>query len=366
MFSQSEWLRYTRHIQLPGFGVVGQTQLKNSHVLIVGMGGLGCPVSLYLAAAGVGKMTLVDDDEIDLTNLQRQVLFPSTDVGEKKVASAKRQLLALNPEIAIDTVDRHFDADLATDFGGQFDLVLDCTDNFATRYLINDYCLKYNLPWVYASIHQFSGQAALFTPETSCFRCLFPEVASDAPDCNSAGVIGVLPGLLGLVQANEAIRFLAGLSTPLKNTLALFNAEDLSIRKINLAKNTGCICDKNIEEKQSITLENDDSVMQCSVDSTVNVEHSLTPSEFNSGRDGADVVVLDVRSEEERKGFHIGGTHIPLVDLGENQKKLFSGKKIFCYCQSGKRSEQAAILLGSYGLNAFSLNGGIVAWLKSL
>ena len=187
-FSSHEWLRYTRHLQLPNFGVAGQSKLKASHVLVVGAGGLGSPVCLYLAAAGVGHITIVDGDHVDITNLQRQIIFTTADIGQSKSVCAKDRLLSLNPEINVNAIEDHLSVDNASTLIGAVDLVLDCTDNFSTRYLINDTCVALKKPWVFASIYQFSGQCALFTPNSACFRCLFPEAPQNIDDCNKINV----------------------------------------------------------------------------------------------------------------------------------------------------------------------------------
>ena len=221
LFSADEWLRYTRHIQLPQIGASGQSRLKHSRVLIVGAGGLGSPLALYLAAAGIGNITIVDGDTVEVTNLQRQILFSTNDIGQSKAAIAKAKLHALNPHIHVNAIEQHLSVDNVDGLIGESDLVVDCTDNFATRFLINDRCVQFKKPWVFASIFQFSGQCSLFTPQSACFRCLFPEPPKDAPDCNAAGVVGVLPGLLGTIEANEAIKYLAGIETTLENQLLI-------------------------------------------------------------------------------------------------------------------------------------------------
>ncbi|PCK09126.1 MAG: thiamine biosynthesis protein ThiF [Alteromonadaceae bacterium] len=366
IFSANEWLRYSRHIQLSSFGADGQIKLKQSRVLMIGSGGLGAPVSLYLAAAGVGHITLVDDDDVDLSNLQRQIIFSVEDIGKSKVFSAKKRLLGLNPEIEIDAINQYFSIELALKLGDNFDLVIDCTDNFSTRYLINDYCLKNRLPWIYASIHQYSGQCALFVPtnkhadnneSNACFRCVFPDAPEDAQDCNSAGVIGVLPGMLGLFQANEALKLLSGLPTPLKNHLMLFDAKHLTLQKITLKASTGCLC-----QKATINLEQSTAPQVTCASTTA--DNSLTPDRFNLRRDDDNTAVIDVRSISEHQGFHIGGTHIPLDQLGERADELSPTVTHLCYCQSGKRSEKAVKLLLEKGFKAENLDGGLANWLK--
>lgn len=357
IFSEHEWLRYSRHIQLPQVGVEGQTKLKNARVLMIGVGGLGSPVSLYLAAAGVGSITLIDGDVVDVTNLQRQILFGANDVGVLKTDAAKRRLSDLNAGIRINTYPQAFTLELAEQLKPEFDLVIDCTDNFPTRYLINDYCLAHQLPWLYAGIHQFAGQCALFTPKQACFRCFIPEAPKQIEDCNSAGVLGVLPGLLGMLQANEALKFLVGLPTPLANTLMLFDAQTLEQQKLTLAINPKCLC--QIATNNALK-QHKDYQFSCANGAITDIE--INCGSFNKKRTLENFVTLDVRENNERNAFHIGGLHtplseIPLTDL--NQETIY-----LCYCQSGIRSLQAAELLQEKGIKAYSLNGGLAAWLK--
>ncbi len=359
LFTPQEWLRYTRHIQLPEFGAHGQARLKKASVLMVGMGGLGCPVSAYLTAAGVGHLVLVDGDRIELTNLQRQVLYTVDDIGRPKATTAKQKLRALNPDISIDAIDRYFDWQTAGDIGN-IDLVLDCSDNFATRYLINDFCLQYAIPWIYASIHQFTGQCALFTPGGGCFRCVFPAAPAQAEDCNTAGVIGTLPGLLGLLQANEAIKHLAGLETPLQGHLLLVDGKKLSLQRIALTADADCRC-----RSVPVVIDKHAADYREACAQAVADNHSCTiaPEDFNVLRNEASATLLDVRSEEERRGFHIGGRHVAHTALAAHLSELDKHPLYLCYCQSGKRSREAAELLLQNGFKARSLAGGLAAWL---
>lgn len=356
IFSENEWLRYSRHIQLPQVGAEGQTKLKNARVLMIGLGGLGSPVSLYLAAAGVGSLTLIDGDTVDVTNLQRQILFGANDVGTLKTDAAKRRLSDLNADICISILPQEFTLELASQLKPEFDLVIDCTDNFAARYLINDYCLTHQLSWLYAGIHQFSGQCALFTPKQACFRCFIPSAPEQIEDCNSAGVLGVLPGLLGILQANEALKFLVGLTTPLANTLLIFDAQALEQQKIQLTINPNCPCQNN----KALLNEVNDYDIFCSKKMTTDAEiNSVT---FNKNRELEHHLVLDVRENNERAAFHIGGLHRPLSEFANAD--LNTTITYLCYCQSGVRSIEATELLKTKGIKAYSLSGGIQAWLK--
>ena len=361
-FGGSEWLRYTRHIQLPQMGVGGQLKLRQSRVLVIGCGGLGSPVLMYLAAAGVGRLTLVDGDKVELTNLQRQVLFSEQDLGCSKAVIAQRQLRRLNSDITIEAIDQPFTPETGEALVKDHDLIIDCTDNFATRYLINDLCVQWAKPWIFASVFQFSGQCALFTPGGPCFRCLFPEVPSDVPDCNTAGVLGVLPGMVGLIQANEAIKYLVGLTTPLRNTLLLVEALDLEFRQIKLQLNPQCLaCGNKTEPEQLKAAYQTSSKADISAGSDESILMSAV--KFNQYRDDELHLVLDVRSHEERQAFHIGGDHITLAELSEALSSLPKHKTIICYCQSGTRSLEAAQQLQNAGFTAYSLAGGLAQWL---
>jgi molybdopterin/thiamine biosynthesis adenylyltransferase/rhodanese-related sulfurtransferase len=359
-FSAEEWLRYTRHLQLPQIGVTGQKKLKRSRVLIVGAGGLGSPVALYLAAAGVGQITIIDGDHVDVTNLQRQIIFTTDQVGKSKALCAKERLLALNPSIAVMAITEHLSINNADDIINNADLILDCTDNFATRYLINDTCSKFKKPWVFASIYQFSGQCALFTENSACFRCLFPDPPTDIADCNTAGVLGVLPGLLGTIQANEAIKFLTDLPCPLENNLLMVEASDLTFRKIKLNKSNHCpLCaDDGLEDEIDVS----NYSMTCEVN--FEGDDELTAAEFNLLREKSNSVVLDVRDLDEREAFNLGGEHFPLKVLSDNLASINKKKNILCYCQTGIRSKKAAVLLTANGFTVKNLKGGLASYLK--
>lgn len=356
-FSEAEWLRYSRHIQLAKFGAEGQKKLKQSHLLVVGAGGLGSPVLLYLAAAGVGKITIIDGDSVDVTNLQRQVIFDSKDVGSPKASAAKNKLCALNPHINVDAIPEFFSLENSKRLVANADIVLDCTDNFSTRYLINDRCAEENTPWIFASIYQFSGQCSLFMPGQACFRCLFPEMAKEAQDCSEAGVIGVLPGILGTIQATEAIKYITGLPTPLKNHLLLFDAMNYSSRQIELSQSKECVvC------AEGKTAEQLDGFYMPHCNSNNEKSYEISVETFDPS--ATDIQLIDVRTDAEREAFHIGGTHIPLDSLEKNLA-LITGDKIVCYCQTGVRSLKAAKILVDQGLNAHSLGGGLTGLLES-
>ena len=303
-FNSQEFSRYTRHIQLGDIGVEGQRKLKSAHVLIVGCGGLGAPVSLYLAAAGVGLLTLVDGDKVELSNLQRQVIFTEADVGLSKAICAQTRLKALNSHIEVNAVSERLSVDNAEWLIQAADLVIDCTDNFATRYLINDVCKAHGKSWIYASVYQFSGQCALFTPEQSCFRCVFPKPPSNAPDCNSHGVLGVLPGLLGTLQATEAIKYLTGIASGIGNTLLLIEADTMQMQKIQLRPDENCFCcDRDFSFNSALV----DYQPECNTARNENDKYSLTAEAFYQYQYNKEAVLLDVRDKNEHDAFNLGG-----------------------------------------------------------
>lgn len=361
-FSSQEYLRYTRHIQLSSIGVNGQCKLKNAHVLIVGCGGLGAPVSLYLAAAGVGRITLIDGDVVELSNLQRQITFSENDIGKSKAECTQQRLQSLNSDILVTAINQPFSTGNAEALIKAADLVLDCTDNFATRYLINDLCKLNNTAWIYASVYQSSGQCALFTPNQSCFRCLFPSPPQDALDCNSAGVLGVLPGLLGTLQATEALKILAGTASAISNTLLMVETDEMHFQKIALQQDKNCSCCN----KKSFTFNplSTHYQMQCAAEDSP--MHSIAAADFKEWSKRDDVLLIDVRDKIENDAFNLGGEHIPLHRLSSSipaslaSTATFDKKKtIILYCQSGVRSQQACQLLRDQNINAFSVVGGI-------
>ncbi len=366
-----ELRRYSRHLTLPEFGMEGQKRLKRSSVLIIGAGGLGSPVALYLAAAGVGRIGLVDFDVVDETNLQRQVLYTTQDVGRPKVEVAAERLRALNPYVEIETYPVQLRADNALELIGQYDVVADGTDNFTTRYLVNDACVLTGTPNVYASIFRFEGQASVFaTREGPCYRCLYPEPPPPGlvPSCAEGGVLGVLPGLLGTIQANEVIKVLTGIGEPLVGRLLLVDALTMHFQEMKLMKDPACpVCGEHptITSLQEYT-------MYCGVPG--NGQHTLVQEEVPEItveelqewlEKDAPPLLLDVREPFERAIVNIGGTFIPLRELPERLQELedFRNHPVVVYCRSGVRSAQAVALLREAGFTqAFNLRGGILAW----
>lgn len=337
--SQQEQQRYLRQTQLPSFGESGQRRLKQSKVLIVGVGGLGCPTAQYLTAAGIGEITLVDGDQVSLSNLQRQILFSEPDIGKNKAQAAKEKLQTNNSDIKIIAFPHKLNPHNAHQLIKRSDLVLDCTDNFHSRYLINDICAHHNKPWVYASVLGFEGQVALIKPEHSCFRCLYPELA-ETPNCNQAGVLGVVPGIVGNMQALLAIDYLAHISDNDKpsnsNTLQLI--QGLNSRSINLFKSDDCeLCSG---EKNYLDYASDYQDYSQLIDS-IPEEQKISWADFEKFP-AENTVLIDVRSEAEHLAFNRGGINIPLEELRDSIR-FEAGKHYVFYCQSGERSNRAIL-----------------------
>ncbi len=354
MLNEQERQRYQRQLQLPGFSEAGQLALKNAHVCIVGLGGLGCPAALYLAAAGVGRLTLVDGDSVSLSNLQRQILFTETDMGAKKVTAARAHLIARNSSIAVDAIDKFLDLPLAETLFARCDLVLDCTDNFHTRYLINDLCHFYAKPWVYASVLGFRGQLALFQPRYGCFRCLFPEL-SEQPDCNQAGVLGVVPGHLGTLQVLMAIKYIAGIERETSNILYNFSGVNLALNAVKLSLDPACALCSGSKNYQSL---NSDYISLCSL---LSEALTLPAASFASYLAASQPQLIDVRNPPEHAVGNLGGINIPLSRLDDVETVLTDKRQpLLIYCQSGGRSAQAATILKNLGFDRVkSLAGGI-------
>ena len=366
--SREEILRYSRHLIMPEVGMEGQVKLKQAKVLLVGTGGLGAPLGLYLAAAGEGRLGLVDFDVVDFTNLQRQVTFGTSDVGRPKLEAAKERLSLLNPEIQIDTYETRLTSDNALDILREYDIVVDGTDNFPTRYLVNDACVLLGKPNVYGSIFRFEGQASVFGhPGGPCYRCLYPEPPPPGlvPSCAEGGVLGVLPGIIGAIQAMETLKLILGKGQPLVGRLLLFNALAMRFRELKLQKNPECpICG----EKRTITSLIDYAEFcgvrgeEAPVAATTVPE--ITPRELKSRLDrGDDLFVLDVREPHEFQICNLGGYLIPLGEIPKRVNELDSSREIVAHCRSGKRSAEAVEFLRKAGFRKiWNLKGGILAW----
>ncbi len=365
--SNDEILRYSRHLIMPEVGMSGQLKLKAARVLCIGAGGLGSPLALYLAAAGVGTLGLVDFDVVDYTNLQRQVIHTTNDVGRPKLQSATEKLAAINPYINLRPFETRLTSDNALEIFRDFDIIADGTDNFATRYLVNDACVLSGKPNVYASIFRFEGQATVFaTKDGPCYRCLYPEPPPPGlvPSCAEGGVLGVLPGLLGVIQATEVIKLILGSGDSLVGRLLLVDALAMRFRELRLRKDPDCpVCGTHPTVRELI-----DYNAFCGVrgeESPAGTKvPEIQPEELKRKLDaGEEVFILDVREPHEYQICNLGGYPIPLGDLPKRVHELDSSREIVAHCRSGVRSARAVDFLRKAGFRkASNLAGGILAW----
>ncbi|HWY27213.1 MAG TPA: molybdopterin-synthase adenylyltransferase MoeB [Candidatus Angelobacter sp.] len=366
--SKEEVLRYSRHLIMPEVGMEGQLKLKQAKVLCIGTGGLGAPLGLYLAAAGVGRIGLVDFDSVDFTNLQRQILFSSGDVGRPKIEAAADRLQGLNPEIQIDRFETHLTSENALDIMKDYDIIVDGTDNFPTRYLVNDACILLGKPNVYGSIFRFEGQISIFgAPSGPCYRCLYPEPPPPGlvPSCAEGGVLGVLPGIVGAIQAAEALKLIIGKGDPLIGRLLLFDALAMRFRELKLRKNPECpVCGAHPTVTKLIDYAEFCGIRGEEAPAPQTAVPEITPRDFKARLDrGDDLYVLDVREPHEYQICNLGGHLIPLGDLSRRVNELDSSREIVAHCRSGKRSAEAVEFLQKAGFRKiWNLKGGILAW----
>lgn len=363
--------RYARHIIMPEVGLEGQQQLKQARVVVVGAGGLGSPASLYLAAAGVGTIGLVDFDTVEYSNLQRQIIHGTKDVGRPKLDSARERLLDVNPEIDVEGHEVRLQADNALDLLGRYDVIVDGTDNFPTRYLVNDACVLLGKPNVYGSIFRFEGQVSVFyAKEGPCYRCLFrePPPPGLVPSCAETGVLGVLPGVIGALQANEAIKLILGKGEPLIGRLLLFEALRMRFRELRLRKDPDCpICAENPTIHELIDYEAFCGVTQAEFEQRRLEERipQIGATALKARLDaGHPIRLVDVREPCEWDICNLGGAElIPLGTLPARLNQLDAAEEIVVYCRSGERSVHAVRLLQEAGFGkAYNLAGGILAW----
>jgi molybdopterin/thiamine biosynthesis adenylyltransferase/rhodanese-related sulfurtransferase len=372
--SHEEIRRYSRHLIMPEVGLNGQKRLKAASVLLIGTGGLGSPLGMYLAAAGVGKIGLVDYDVVEASNLQRQVVHGTASIGKLKVDSAKARLLDINPDIEVVTYNQPFTSENAFDIARPWDIVVDGTDNFPTRYLTNDVCVLLGKPNVYGSIFRFEGQASVFyAKEGPCYRCLFPEPPPPGlvPSCAEGGVLGVLPGTIGTIQATEAIKLILGIGEPLIGRLLLYDALSMTLEEVRLRKNPNCvICSDHPTVTQLIDYEE-----FCGVPGHDHEEDSsgagwdITPKELKERlAKGNHIHIIDVREPHEWEISHIEGAQlIPLASLAEHMNELDSADEIVLQCKTGGRSARALDLLRTAGFRKLkNLKGGINAWARDV
>ena len=367
--SNEEIMRYSRHLIMPEVGMEGQLKLKRAKVLCIGTGGLGAPLGLYLAAAGVGKIGLVDFDAVDLTNLQRQILFGTSDIGRPKIEAATDRLRNLNPDIEIDRFETRLRSENALDILKEYDIVVDGTDNFPTRYLVNDACVILGKPNVCGSIFRFEGQITIFgAPGGPCYRCLYPEPPPPGlvPSCAEGGVLGVLPGIVGAIQAAETLKLIISKGEPLIGRLLLFDALAMRFRELKLRKDPKClVCGEHPTIKKLIDYDQFCGIRgEESVSPAQRTVPEIAPRELKSRLDrGDDLFILDVREPHEYQICNIGGHLIPLGDLSRRVNELDSSREIVAHCRSGKRSAEAVEFLRSAGFRkVLNLKGGILAW----
>jgi len=365
-----ELSRYSRHLILPEVGVEGQRKLKAARVLCVGTGGLGSPLALYLAAAGVGTLGLVDFDVVDASNLQRQIIHSTADIGRKKLDSAEEKLKALNPALNVVKHDTLLSSANALDILKDYDVVADGTDNFPTRYLVNDACVLLGKPNAYGSIFRFEGQASVFgAKDGPCYRCLYPEPPPPGlvPSCAEGGVLGILPGLVGVIQATETIKLILGIGEPLIGRLLLVDALNMRFRQLKLLKNPECpVCGdhptvtKLIDYQQFCGIE-PASERQSAVKNGI---PQVSPKDLKKRIDaGEDLFILDVREPFEYQIANIGGVLIPQNDVPKRIGEIDRNREIVVQCKSGGRSQRIAEYLKQSGFPTVSnLAGGIVAW----
>jgi molybdopterin/thiamine biosynthesis adenylyltransferase/rhodanese-related sulfurtransferase len=368
--SNEEVLRYSRHLIMPEVGMEGQQKLKAARVLSIGAGGLGSPVALYLAAAGVGTLGLVDFDVVDFTNLQRQIIHFTSDVGRPKLDSAKEKLAAINPFVKVLTFETKLSSENALKLFADFDIVVDGTDNFPTRFLVNDACVFTGKPNVYGSIFRFEGQASIFaTKNGPCYRCLYPEPPPPGlvPSCAEGGVLGILPGLVGLIQATETIKLILGSGDPLIGRLLLVDALGMKFRELKLRKNPDCVVCGNHPSVTKL-IDYDEFCGLRGQEKTVNTPApgvpEITVEELKQRLDAKeDLFILDVREPHEYKICNLNGHLIPLNDLPKRVQELDSAKEMVVHCRSGGRSAKAVEFLRKAGFSkAKNLKGGILAW----
>jgi molybdopterin/thiamine biosynthesis adenylyltransferase/rhodanese-related sulfurtransferase len=366
--SKEEIQRYSRHLIMPEVGMEGQLKLKRARVLTIGTGGLGAPLGLYLAAAGVGHLGLVDFDVVDTSNLQRQVTFTTQDVGKPKSAAAKARLSALNPEIEITAYETRLTSENALELFRDYDIIVDGTDNFPTRFLVNDACVILGKPNVYGSIFRFEGQATVFGyPGGPCYRCLYPEPPPPGlvPSCAEGGVLGVLPGIVGSIQAMETIKLILGTGDPLVGRLLLFDALAMRFRELKLKRNPECpVCGDHRTITKLIDYEEFCGIRGEEAPAMTDGISEITARELKMRQDRGDkLFILDVREPHEYQICNLNGKLIPLGELPKRVNELDSSVEMVVHCRSGKRSADAIHFLQTAGFKKlWNLKGGVLAW----
>ncbi|WP_168564714.1 molybdopterin-synthase adenylyltransferase MoeB [Crateriforma spongiae] len=368
-FSTEERIRYSRHFTLPEVGVGGQAKLKQASVLLIGAGGLGAPVAMYLAAAGVGRLGLVDFDRVDQSNLQRQIIHGTNDVGKPKVESAEQTLADINPHVRLQFFNEPLTSENAMQRVADYDIVIDGTDNFATRYLVNDVCVLSGKPNCYGSIFQFEGQASVFgLGDGPCYRCLYPKppAPGTVPSCAEGGVLGVLPGMIGMIQATEAVKLILGQGMSLSGRLVLYDALQMRFREVKVRRDPQCpVCGDHPSITRPIDYQEFcGAPKMSSTDANEQSPWDVQPGDVQQRlQTGADFILLDVREPHEYEICHLGGTLIPLGELQQRVGELDASREIIVHCKMGGRSAKAVQQLRQLGFeNVHNMRGGIHAW----
>src|SRR4051812_28446 len=372
--NNDEILRYSRHLIMPEVGMAGQLKLKAAKVLCIGAGGLGSPLALYLGAAGIGTLGIVDFDVVDYTNLQRQIIHTTADVGRPKLDSAADKLKAMNPFLNIQTFNTRLSSDNALELFKEFDIIADGTDNFPTRYLVNDACVLTGKPNVYGSIFRFEGQASIFaTKDGPCYRCLYPEPPPPGlvPSCAEGGVLGVLPGMIGIIQATEAIKLITGIGEPLIGRFMIYDALKMKFRELKLRKDPDCpVCGTHPTVTRLIDYEQFCGIVAAAPEPvTVNNATEISAVELKQRLDRGDALkIVDVREPNEYQINRIEGSQlIPLGDIPNRYRELDKNDEIVVQCKMGGRSAKAADFLRSVGFTkVLNLKGGILDWIDKV
>ncbi|MEZ0486784.1 molybdopterin-synthase adenylyltransferase MoeB [Fibrella aquatica] len=372
MLTPAEQTRYQKHLNLPEWGIEGQLTIKKSRVLVVGAGGLGCPVLLYLTAAGVGRIGVIDPDVVDLSNLQRQVLYTTSDIGQPKAKAAVAHLQRLNPDLRFDTHVQTLDANNARALIDSYDVVVDCTDNFGVRYLVNDWCVTLNKPFVYGAIHRFEGQVAIFNAELPdgqrgpTYRCVFPENPSqmEIPNCAETGVLGVLPGVIGTYQATEVLKLLTGIGEPLTDKLLMTDLLSHTSRTVKIRRqaNAAEMARQGIADRQKPGLSVSDAPKKITARALA-----------DRLEQGESIFLLDVREREEYDLCHLDGAVLIPVGMiaataAADRKRIPTNVPVVIYCHHGIRSANVANYLYTQSgyANLYNLEGGINAWAQQI
>jgi molybdopterin/thiamine biosynthesis adenylyltransferase/rhodanese-related sulfurtransferase len=370
--SNEEIARYSRHLIMPEVALDGQKRLKRARVLTVGAGGLGSPLAMYLAAAGVGTLGIVDFDVVDESNLQRQIIHGTSDLGRPKMESAREKIEDINPNVKVEAFEEALTSENALEIFEDFDVIVDGTDNFPTRYLVNDACVLTGKPNVYGSIFRFEGQASVFYAEEGpCYRCLYPEPPPPGlvPSCAEGGVLGILPGAIGTIQATETVKLLLGIGEPLIGRLLLYDALAMRFREMKLRKDPSCpVCGENPTVTELIDYQEFCGIPQTNAREEANEVPEITVGELKEKLDnGGSVSVLDVRDPHEYEVANIGARLIPLSELPERLIELDQDETLAVHCKTGGRSARAVQLLREAGFqNVYNVKGGITAWSEEI